>query len=76
MKDRLLDYYGKQVNQLFTSITIMLTRVLTVSLASWSDRVMVGGNLFPFKSLFSLIFDSYYLISEKQSNDQPVHLHS
>ena len=26
MKDRLLDYYGKQVNQLFTSITIMFNQ--------------------------------------------------
>ena len=57
MKDKLLDYYGKQVNQLFTSITKCLTSVLTVSLASWLDRVMVGGNLFLSKSLFSLIFE-------------------
>ena len=42
-----------------TKITFK-TSVLTVSLASWLDRVMVGGNLFPSKSLFSLIFEPYH----------------
>ena len=57
MKDKLLDYYGKQVNQLFTSITIIFNQCFDCFTGFMVGQGDGGGNLFPSKSLFSLIFE-------------------
>ena len=44
MKDRLLDYYGKQVNQLFTSITIMFNQCFDCFTGFMVGQGNGGGN--------------------------------